>query len=173
MSCVHLSSTPLHAADAKLATYSLPHKACHARLASACSSSCRNVKDRMCLDADRLTMLGPGAIIASLSLGATRTFRVRCVAQQVNSPGRGLPSQQASADRGPSSKQAHQCAQGGAAPMTGLPSVHTKLTQSECMCLHVTCTKVCARSALHLRCCGLMSAVVLGVTVHTVPCMQT
>ncbi|KAL3152126.1 hypothetical protein ABBQ32_001224 [Trebouxia sp. C0010 RCD-2024] len=32
--------------------------------------------------ADRLTMLGPRPIIASLSLGATRTFRLRCMAAQ-------------------------------------------------------------------------------------------
>lgn len=31
---------------------------------------------------DRLTMLGPRPIIASLSLGATRTFRLRCMAAQ-------------------------------------------------------------------------------------------
>ncbi|KAL3142716.1 hypothetical protein ABBQ38_003017 [Trebouxia sp. C0009 RCD-2024] len=32
--------------------------------------------------ADRLTMLGPRPIIASVSLGATRTFRLRCMATQ-------------------------------------------------------------------------------------------
>lgn len=32
--------------------------------------------------ADRLTMLGPRPVIASLSLGATRTFRLRCMAAQ-------------------------------------------------------------------------------------------
>ena len=31
---------------------------------------------------DRLTMLGPRPVIASLSLGATRTFRLRCMAAQ-------------------------------------------------------------------------------------------
>lgn len=31
---------------------------------------------------DRLTMLGPRPVIASLSLGATRTFRLRCMATQ-------------------------------------------------------------------------------------------
>ena len=40
---------------------------------------------RLWVNADRLTMLGPRPIIASLSLGATRTFRVRCQAQQQDS----------------------------------------------------------------------------------------
>ena len=38
------------------------------------------------LGADRLTMLGPMCIIASLSIGATRTFRIRRVAAP-DSPG--------------------------------------------------------------------------------------
>ncbi len=35
--------------------------------------------------ADRLTMLGPRPIIASLSLGARRTFRLKCMAQKADS----------------------------------------------------------------------------------------
>ena len=79
-------------------------------------------------------MLGPGAIIASLSLGATRTFRVRCLAQQQDSQGRGLPSQPASADTGPPSKRAGQVPQEEAAPKTGVHCAHIQLTQCDRLC---------------------------------------
>ena len=43
-------------------------------------ASCRALTITTLRDADRLTMLGPMCIIASLSIGATRTFRIRRVA---------------------------------------------------------------------------------------------
>lgn len=50
-----------------------------------CQSTCCVAIDNVSKHAgtvDRLTMLGPRPVIASLSLGATRTFRLRCLASQ-------------------------------------------------------------------------------------------
>ena len=72
-------------------TYSLSFASNHCICAACMNKCCQCAHSALAatdhgVTSDRLTMLGPRPVIASLSLGATRTFRLRCMAAQDTQP---------------------------------------------------------------------------------------